>query len=177
MLLKEYRLEIFKSKCQPDAKGVHCFAHLQEDVSEALPYLNSVLCGFEYLQDPPAVTFRAHGKLITVHGDKIAVNALKDEMEARKIVEWIKNEINSAWANRETIVPSTRGMPKPGIVEILKLLPKTNCRDCGLPTCLVFATQVAEGAKGPEDCPGISPDQREKLADYMKPFNLDNSVG
>ena len=51
MLLKSYRLEIFRSKCQADAKGVHCFAHLDQDVSGALPYLNSVLGGFEYLSD------------------------------------------------------------------------------------------------------------------------------
>jgi ArsR family metal-binding transcriptional regulator len=40
------------------------------------------------------VTFRLHGKLLTVQGNKIAVNALKDENEARKIVEWLKREIN-----------------------------------------------------------------------------------
>jgi hypothetical protein len=37
--LKKYTLEIFKSKCQSDAKGVHCFAHLEQDVSKVLPYL------------------------------------------------------------------------------------------------------------------------------------------
>jgi hypothetical protein len=36
------------------------------------------------------VTFKMHGKLLAVHSRKIAVNALKDEMEARKIVEWLK---------------------------------------------------------------------------------------
>jgi ArsR family metal-binding transcriptional regulator len=173
MLLKNYSLEIFKSKCQADAKGVHCFAHLQQDVSDALPYLNSVLGGFQYLQNPPAVTFKAHGKLITVHGKKIAVNALKDETEAKKIVEWMKNEINNAWDNRGGIEPSITGMPKPGIIDILKLLPKTNCRDCGEPTCMVFATRVAEGAKGAEDCPGMSPSRHEKLSQYMMKFNLD----
>lgn len=173
MLLKNYRLEIFKSRCQADAKGVHCFAHLNQDVSEALPYLNSVHGGFEYLKDPPAVTFRAQGKLITVHGKKIAVNALKDEVEARKIVEWLKNEINSAWADKENIEPSTQGMPKPGIIEILKLLPKTNCRECNEPTCMVFATKVAEGAKGAEDCPQMKDEDAKKLAEYMSRFKLD----
>lgn len=173
MLLKDYTLEIFKSKCQADAKGVHCFAHLNQDVSEVLPYLNSVLGGFEYLQDPPAVTFRAQGKLLTVHGKKIAVNALKDEIEARKIVEWLKNEINSAWENRENIEPSTKGMPRPGIIEILKLLPKTNCRECNEPTCMVFATKVAEGAKGGENCPQMKEDDAEKLTEYMSRFKLD----
>lgn len=173
MLLTDYSLEIFKSKCQADAKGVHCFAHLSQDVSDALPYLNAVLGGFEYLQNPPAVTFRAQGKLITVHGDKIAVNALKDEAEARKIVEWMKNEINDAWDNRETIQPSTTGMPRPGIIDILKLLPKTNCRECGEPTCMVFATKVAEGAKGAENCPQIHDENAEKLTVYMSRFKLD----
>jgi len=173
MLLKNYTLEIFKSKCQSDAKGVHCFAHLEQDVSDALPYLNTVLGGFEYLSDPPAVTFRAQGKLIAVHGQKIAVNALKDESEAKKIVEWLKNEINAAWEQKDSIEPSYKGMPKPGIIEILKLLPKTNCRECDEPTCMVFATKVAEGAKGSSDCPPMGDKQRGQLDTYMKQFNLD----
>ena len=173
MLLKNYTLEIFKSKCQSDAKGVHCFAHLEQDVSDALPYLNTVLGGFEYLSDPPAVTFRAQGKLIAVHGQKIAVNALKDESEAKKIVEWLKNEINAAWEQKDSIEPSYKGMPKPGIIEILKLLPKTNCRECDEPTCMVFATKVAEGAKGSSDCPQMDDKQRGQLDTYMKQFNLD----
>ena len=70
MLLKTYSLEIFKSKCQADAQGVHCFAHLDQDVTEAIPYLNAVLGGFEYLNDPQAVTFKSHGKLITVTRQK-----------------------------------------------------------------------------------------------------------
>lgn len=173
MLLEGYRLEIFNSKCQPGAIGVHCFAHLDQDVSCALPYLNTVLGGFEYLKDPPSVIFKTQGKLITVHGDKIAINALKDEVEARKIVEWLKREINDAWNNRNEIEPSYQGAPKPKIIEILKLLPKTNCRDCGEPTCMVFATKVAEGGKGPEGCLQLDEKQSNKLFNYMKAFNLD----
>ena len=173
MLLKDYSIEIFKSKCQADAKGVHCFAHLHQDVSDVLPYLNAVLGGFEYLQNPPAVTFRAQGKLITVHGKKIAVNALKDETEARKIVEWMKNEINDAWDKKDQIEPCTTGMPKPGIIDILKLLPKTNCRECGEPTCMVFATRVAESVKDSNDCPALSQAAKADLDDYMKPYAID----
>ena len=174
MLLKNYDLEIFKSKCQADAKGVHCSANLGQDVSEALPYLNTVLGGFEYFKDPPAVTFRAHGKLITIHGKKIAVNALKDEAEAKKIVEWLKNEINNAWEKKDTIEPCYTGMPRPGIIEILKLLPRTNCRECGQPTCMVFATQVAQGAKSAEDCKPMDDEQKNNLDTYMKQFIIDD---
>lgn len=172
MLLESYRLEIFNSACDPDAMNVHCFAHLDQDVGPALPYLNTVLGGFEYLKEPPSVTFKAHGKLITVHAHKIAINALQDEEQARKIVEWLKREINDAWERRDQIVPSFQGMPRPQLIEILKLLPKTNCRQCSEPTCMVFAARVAEGAKGVEACPPLTGEKRQALEAYLGRFNF-----
>lgn len=172
MLLESYRLEIFNSQCNPRAMAVHCFAHLAQDVGEVLPYLNTVLGGFEYIQDPPSVSFRVHGKLITVHGRKIAVNALKDEAEAEKIVGWLKREINEAWENRDQIVPSTQAAPRPRLIEILKLLPKTNCKKCGEPTCMVFAARLAEGAKGIDACEPLASEQRLELGNYLSRFNL-----
>ena len=58
------------------------------------------------------------------------------------------------------------------MIEILKLLPKTNCKECGFPTCMVFATVVAEGAIDSSDCPALSDENREKLADYRAAFQL-----
>jgi ArsR family metal-binding transcriptional regulator len=174
MLLKTYTKEIFRPECNPSFQSLHCIAHLDEDIREALPYLNAVLGGFEYFKDPPAVTFRVQGKIITVHPREIAVNALRDEEEADKILAWLKREINEAWERRNDIEPSYEGAPKPKILEILKLLPKTNCRQCGEPTCMVFATKVAEGVKGPKDCPPLAEDQGRRLEDYMRRFRLED---
>ena len=127
MFLKSYFREIFRPECNPSFESLHCIAHLDQDISEVLPYLNAVLGGFEYVNDPPAVIFRSQSKFITVHGRKIAINALKDEAEADKILEWLKREINEAWETRDNIEPSYGGMPKPKVIEILKLLLKTNC--------------------------------------------------
>jgi ArsR family metal-binding transcriptional regulator len=173
MLLETYNLEIFNSRCNPGAMAVHCFAHLDQDVSPALPYLNAVLGGFNYIKDPPSVTFKAQGKLITVHGNKMAINALKDEAEAAKIVEWLKREINEAWEKRDEIEPSYESQPRPQVFEVLKLLPKSNCRECGEPTCMVFAVALTEGVKGAENCPPLSHEGKEKLRDYLKQFHLD----
>jgi ArsR family metal-binding transcriptional regulator len=173
MLLNTYRLEIFNNECMPGATSLQCFAHLYQDIGAALPYLNAILGGFEYIKDPPSVTFRTQGKLITVHKQKIAINALKDEKEARKIVEWLKREINAVWEKRDEIEPKYEGYPKPKVLEILKLLPKTNCRECGQLTCIVFATRIAEGSKGPEDCPPLNGENRMKLEKYMSGFHFD----
>jgi ArsR family metal-binding transcriptional regulator len=152
---------------------LHCIAHLDQDISEVLPYLNATLGGFEYFKDPPALSLKLHGKLITLHPQKIAVNALKDEMEAEKIIEWLKGEINEAWEKRSEIVPSYEGSPKPNLLEILRILPKTNCQECGQPTCLVFSSHVAEGVKGPHNCPPLDEKGRERLEKYLGQFNFD----
>ncbi|MEW6615437.1 MAG: (Fe-S)-binding protein [Thermodesulfobacteriota bacterium] len=173
MLLKKYTKEIFRAKCNPSFQSVHCIAHLDDDIGKVLPYLNSVLGGFTYIKDPPAVMFKIHGKFITVYPREIAVNALRDEEEADNILEWLKKEINETWEKRAEIEPRYEGIPKPKVLEILKLLPRTNCRECGEPTCMVFATLVAQGAKGYEDCPPLIGENKRKLEEYMSQFRLD----
>jgi len=173
MLLKSYTKELFRPACNPGFESVHCIAHLDQEIAAVLPYLNAVLGGFDYLKDPPAVIFRSQGKLITVHGDKIAINALRDEAEADKILQWLQREINEAWENREDIEPSYEGAPKPKVIEILKLLPRTNCRECAEPTCMVFAARMAEGVKGCGDCPPLGDENRRRLAKYLSQFKFD----
>jgi ArsR family metal-binding transcriptional regulator len=174
MLLKGYRKEIFRPECNPSFQSLHCIAYLDEDIEAVLPYLNARLGGDEYYRDPPAVTFRPQGKLITIHPKKIAVNALRDEKEADKILEWLKREINETWEKRAETEPSYESAPKPKLLEILKLLPKTNCKRCGELTCMVFAVSLIEGVKGVEDCPPLSSENRLKLGAYLSPFHLED---
>lgn len=170
MLLKSYRKEIFRPECNPRFQSLHCIAHLDQDIGDVIPYLNAELGGYQFTKDPPSVTFKHHGKLITVHPQKIAINALKDEDEATRIIEWIKELINDVWERRYEIEPKFEGVKKPNIVEIIKYLPKTNCKKCGLPTCMVFAVQLAEGGRSIDQCPELSPAQKNALEKYMEPF-------
>lgn len=173
MLLTGYRKNIFRPTCNPSFESVHCTAHLNEDISEVLPYLNAMLGGKEYFHDPPAVMFRHYGKIIKVGAREIAINALKDEEEADRVLAWLKDQINEAWTNRKSIIPQYEGRKRPQLLEILKLLPKTNCRKCSRPTCTVFAAQMAEGGLGPENCPDLSHENREKLSLYLAQFDFD----
>jgi ArsR family metal-binding transcriptional regulator len=173
MLLKGYREEISRPACNNTFESLHCIAHLDEDISESLPYLNAALGGDTYIKDPPSVTFKTQGKLITVHGTRIAVNALRDEAEARHILEWLKKEINDTWENRAAIVPKYDGKSKPHILEIYKLLPKTNCRKCGQPTCMMFSSLATEGIKGYGDCPELGAESAIKLKSHLGRFRFD----
>jgi len=54
-------------------------------------------------------------------------------------------------------------------IEIFKLLAKTNCKECGFPTCLAFAMALASGKAELDKCPYVSDDVREKLAEASAP--------
>ena len=172
MLLKTYQKEIFRPECNPEFESLHCIAYLDQDISEVLPYLNTELGGFDYVKEPPAVIFKSQGRLISVHGDRIAINALKDEAQADQILIWLVGEINSAWQRRDQIEPCLEGVPKPTVVDLLKYLPQTNCRDCSCPTCLVFACRMAEGVKSPRDCPHLDDESHQRLDGIMSGFKF-----
>ena len=59
-------------------------------------------------------------------------------------------------------------MPLTGI-EIFKLLPRTNCGECGVPTCLAFAMSLAAGKAELSACPYISEEAKTKLAEASAP--------
>ena len=54
-------------------------------------------------------------------------------------------------------------------IQIFKLLPKTNCGDCGVPTCLAFAMNLATGKAELSACPHVSEEAKEQLAEASSP--------
>jgi len=54
-------------------------------------------------------------------------------------------------------------------LEIFKLLPKTNCKKCGQPTCLAFAMALAQKKVSLDQCPDASAKARETLAAAAAP--------
>ena len=67
-------------------------------------------------------------------------------------------------------------MPLTGI-EIFKLLPKTNCKECGDPTCLAFAMKLAAGKAELSLCPYVSEEAKAKLSEAAAPPILPVTIG
>jgi ArsR family metal-binding transcriptional regulator len=87
MLLNSYTKEFVRLACGSAAQPADLIAHLNQDISEVIPYLNAVLGGFQYTKDPRSVSFKHHGKLVVIHPRKICVNAPSDESEGETIIE------------------------------------------------------------------------------------------
>lgn len=54
-------------------------------------------------------------------------------------------------------------------VEIFKLLPKTNCKKCGHPTCLAFAMKLAQRQATLDSCPDVSEEAKRVLGEASAP--------
>ena len=54
-------------------------------------------------------------------------------------------------------------------IQIFKLLPKTNCGDCGVPTCLAFAMNLAAGKAELSACPHVSEEAKAELDESSAP--------
>ncbi|MDT8357840.1 MAG: acetyl-CoA decarbonylase/synthase complex subunit gamma [Methanomicrobiaceae archaeon] len=62
-------------------------------------------------------------------------------------------------------------------LDIYKLLPKTNCKKCGYPTCLAFAMKLAAGQADVNQCPDLDEETRALLGGATRPPILPVRVG
>lgn len=172
MLLAQYHTKFVRPP-NPKAQHLRCFADLESDIGAVLPYLNTVLHGHLFFPEPPSLTLKyGGGTLITLTSREIAINIVKDESEAEKILEWLKQEINTTWERRGEITPSYEVAAAPRALDILRLLPRTNCRACGQSTCLVFAVQVCQGVQNLPACASLAKENHEQLQKYLGQFQL-----
>jgi ArsR family metal-binding transcriptional regulator len=73
--------------------------------------------------------------------------------------------VNQTWERRAEITPDSTTHQRPTSMAIYKLLPQTNCKQCGEPTCYTFALKLAASQKHITDCPPLfEPQYAEKLA-------------
>ena len=62
-------------------------------------------------------------------------------------------------------------------LDIFKLSPKKNCKECGSPTCMAFCMKVAQGAVSIDKCPHFSEDAKAMLNEQTAPPMKTISVG
>ena len=54
-------------------------------------------------------------------------------------------------------------------IQIYKMLPQTNCKECGFPTCLAFAMKLAAKQVELSSCPYVSEESKKQLAESSAP--------
>ena len=172
MLLRDYTFETMLPECNTFAETLNAVATLSDDVSKVFPYLASLIKQCSYDDNSKILTFKLEGKGIAMYPHKITVTKLRDREEAAQVLEKVKDFINRTHENRQNIEPCYKKGVELKYLDVFKLLPGTNCRECGQPTCLAFATLLVRQEASIKQClplfDGRFEDKRKKLFEMLR---------
>ena len=165
MLIANYDLEVFTPPCDPGSERYAARVRLTVDISEVLPYLNATLRGAIYMPEAQALTWKKGGHNIAFHAYEIATSNVEDRQGAESEIKGLVELVNRTWEKHSVLTPdmTTRRLPNP--MAIFRLLPRTNCKQCGEPTCYTYALKLVASQKKLPDCPVLfEPAYAEELS-------------
>jgi ArsR family metal-binding transcriptional regulator len=151
MLLRSYKITRVLP-CIADPEKIRVIAQVPDGIQEVFPYLNAILKGCIYNHPANTLTIRKDQKLITLHAFHIALAKVEDEKEAEELLKWLKDLINETYERRSEIEPNYSKGADLKALDLYKLLPGTNCKECGEPACLAFAVKLAGQEAGILKC-------------------------
>jgi ArsR family metal-binding transcriptional regulator len=140
---------------------------LPMDISPAFPYLNAVLDDTIYDHENSILIGFSNRKRYAFRPHEIQLGMVADPSDVSGIIKEVVDLVNRVWKDRKSIEPNLTERKIPPVFEIYQMLPRTNCKECGYPTCLAFAADLRNGKVTPEDCIKLSKpefqESREKI--------------
>jgi ArsR family metal-binding transcriptional regulator len=158
-LIENYEIVLSTPECDLESPIYRASVSLSSDISEVLPYFNATVEKGEFIPGIPVLTWTENSHKYALRAKEVAISNIADRDEAQKIVASLVERINSIWEKKDKVKPSFESYERPKILEILKLLPRTNCKECGLATCMAFADSLAKGKKELGECPPLGGDE------------------
>ncbi len=173
-LLQTFKIDMAEAAaCKPGRPPLVASVRLDQDIGNVFPYLNAKLKAVGYNRQQPAMIIRQNGRQIALEPNLITISDLASQAEAETIMKWLKDIINTTWQNRVDITPVEKVFSPPGVINILALLPKTNCLKCGMESCMAFAASLSQGKTDIPSCLELSEEQRKKLEEYLQAHTLE----
>jgi len=155
MLLHDYKItKVGRSFCNPE--WISVLTELSDDISEVLPYLNAIVKNAVYTPEAHHLNFKIDAGVTSLMPREMNVGQVECEEDGVKVLDYVKGLINDTWDKRASITPIYERKGEIKAKDILDFLPKTNCRECGLPTCFAFAMALLKGQKRLTDCSALS---------------------
>lgn len=171
MLLASYEPEVILPPCDFTRETVSAIGHIAGDISPVFPYLNAIIPGAEYQPAGPVLRFKWEGHMVTLRPNEMAAGGFTDANEAVEFLARLQQLINETWERRHTIQPSTVQRKRLVATDVYRLLPRTNCKACGQPTCFTFAAKLTLGEVTLDACPALAEpqfaEQRARLEEMI----------
>jgi DNA-binding CsgD family transcriptional regulator/ArsR family metal-binding transcriptional regulator len=128
---------------------------LSADISELAPYINAVADKAVYYEKPPFIRFLLDKVLCTLYQDGGSAASFSDRNQALNFMKRLVAFLNDIYLRRDSIVSNYKRYRPISVLDIFRLLPRTNCRECGLASCMAFAAALSKHKTVPDRCPGF----------------------
>lgn len=151
MFLKDINITIIEA-CFADIEKLRLKADLSDDITEVMPYLNTVISNAIFNKNTSLLTFTKESRLIAIYPKNLTVAKVTDSDDAYNVVGWLKNLINETWENRATITPNYERKEKPTSAQVYNWFPKLNCGKCGEANCYAYVVKLLYGMQQINNC-------------------------
>ena len=96
-MLENYKISIVKGGgCPCQAGIIRAVVELSDDISTAMPHMSRLIEGCAYNPEANMLSFRMESKGVIVYAQKIIINNAEDEIEARRVVDYLRDVMNAA---------------------------------------------------------------------------------
>jgi len=175
MLINDYEMDLFCPPCDPGSEAWVATVHVGADLSELMPYMNAAVKNGYYDPDLPTLVWKEGAHKFFLRKSEFGINNLHDRAHAERKVAKLAERLNDVWERHDTITPDLTSRKPPTVLEVFKLLPRTNCKECGEPTCMAFAAALAQSDKSLEECPPLRSREYEQNLEKLRTLGLRES--
>lgn len=137
--------------CIADSTKFRTIANMAPPLGGVLKTLEPLFPRGRYSERIGALITQKGEVITTIYGTgKVTMTMIKNEAEAKEMLESLKGTINEAIAKGVAPAPGEKVRVEP--MEIYKYLPKTDCKDCGEQSCYTFAIKLMAGEVSLDKC-------------------------
>jgi ArsR family metal-binding transcriptional regulator len=155
-LITDYRFELVEDHHSFGSGRYGVRVILQADISASFPYLNTVLDDTIYDHENSILLGVNNRRRYAFRPHEIQAGMVTDPSQAPSIVDEVVELVNRVWEEHNRITLSFKERKLPTVYDIYKLLPRTNCKECGYATCLACAADIRNGVISVERCALLS---------------------
>ncbi len=164
MFVKRYSdLSIHTPACHPGTPILSAQFSFDTDVSELFPYINAAVEDAKYFDIPHYIKFTLDGVMWALYPENAAAVPFEDHSQAMEHIDRMIMFLNKLYGEKEAITPDHKKYKPVSVLEIYKVLPGTNCKECGFSACMAFAAALSKEEVSYAKCPELKTSEKEQL--------------
>jgi len=128
---------------------------LDSDLAPLFPYINAVIPDAKMYAKPVYIKFVWEGRLIAFYPHEGRFAPVLDLSDALAFLPRLARFLTDIHDRRSEIVADYKQFKTTSPLDVLRLLPGSNCKACGYATCMAFAAVVSRQMVAPDRCPHL----------------------